>query len=124
METCRERNSVSPSMKRDHYIVLGSQSRNFSDLRDTACTGDIGLEKIHRASHDKIFEGIVSVEVLADGNGNFTFLSQLRVAFDVFGKQRLFEPKDTALCECLSRFQADVDAIALIRVGHDCKILA
>src|SRR5262245_24532083 len=97
METCRERNSVSPSMKRDHYIVLGGQSGDLSDLRSTAGTTHIGLEKIHRASRDKILEGIVSVEVLADGNGNFTFLSQLRVAFDVFGKQRLFEPKDTAL---------------------------
>src|SRR5215467_8300565 len=97
METRRERNSVSPSMKRDHYIVLGSQSCNLSDLRDTACTRDVGLEKIYRASRDKIFEGIVSAEVLADGNRNFTFLSQPRVAFDVFGKQRLFEPKYTAL---------------------------
>src|SRR5215813_6743157 len=97
METCRERNSVSPSMKRDHYIVLGSQSCNLSDLRDAACTRDIGLEKIYRASRDKIFEGIVRIEVLADGNGNFTFFSQLRVALDIFGKQRLFEPKDTAL---------------------------
>src|SRR5215471_2558090 len=97
METRRERNSVSQSMKRDHYIVLGSKSRNLSDLRDTACTGNIGLEKIYRASRDKIFEGIVSIEVLADGNGNFTFFSQLRVPFDIFGKQRLFEPKDTAL---------------------------
>src|SRR5262249_51543772 len=97
MEACRQRNSVSPSMKRDYYIVLGSQSRNFSDLRNTACTGNIGLEKIYRSSRDKIFEGIVSIEVLADGNGNFTFFSQLRVPFDIFGKQRLFEPKDTTL---------------------------
>src|SRR5215467_4732374 len=97
METCRERNSVSPGMKRDRYVVLGSQSCNLSDFRDTAGTGNIGLEKIYRASRDKIFEGIVSIEVLADGNGNFTFFSQLRVAFDIFGKQRLFEPKDTVL---------------------------
>src|SRR5215468_1993752 len=97
METRRERNSVSPSMKRDHYIVLGGQSCNLSDLRDTACTGNIGLEKIYRASRDKIFEGIVSIEVLADGNGNFTFFSQSRVPFDILCKQRLFEPKDTAL---------------------------
>src|SRR5215510_8787635 len=101
METCCERNSVSPSMNRDHYIVLGSQSCNLSDLRDTACTRDIGLEKIYRASRDKIFEGIISVEVLADGNGNFTFFSQLRVAFDIFVNQRLFEAKYTALQECL-----------------------
>src|SRR5262249_1630123 len=97
METCRERNSISPSMKREHYIVLGGKSRNPSDLRDTARSRDIGLEKIYRASRDKIFEGIVRIEVLADGNGNFTFFSQLRVAIDIFGKQRLFEPKDTAL---------------------------
>src|SRR5215831_5566733 len=97
METRRERNSVSPSMKRDHYIVLGCQSCNLSDLRDTPRSRNIGLEKIYRSSRDKIFEGIVSIEVLADGNGNFTFFSQLRVPFDVFGKQRLFEPKDTAL---------------------------
>src|SRR5215510_16540130 len=97
METCRERNSVSPSMKRDHYIVLGSQSCNLSDLRDTACTRDIRLEKIYRASRVKIFEGIVRIEVLADSNGNFSFFSQLRVTFDILGKERLFEPKDTAL---------------------------
>src|SRR5215510_314112 len=97
METRRERNSVSPSMKRDRYIVPGSQSCNLSDFRDTAGTRDIGLEKIYRASRDKIFEGIVRIEVLADGNGNFTLFSQLRVSFDIFGKQRLFEPKNTAL---------------------------
>ena len=86
METCCERHSISPSMKRDIDIVLGSQSRNLSDLRDTARAGNIGLEKIHRASRDEIFEGIVGIEVLADGNRNFTFLSELRMAFDILGK--------------------------------------
>src|SRR4030095_10354292 len=124
METCRQRYSVAPSMKRDGYIVLGSQSRNLSDLRDTAGPGDIGLQKIHRAPRDEIFESIVGIEVLADGNGNFTFLSELRMAFDVFGKQRLLEPKNTALGECLGCLQTDIDVIALIRVGHDRKIFA
>src|SRR5262245_37724208 len=97
MEAGCERHSVAPSMKRDGYIALGSQSSNLSDLRNTAGAGDIGLEKINRASHDEIFEGIVGIEVLADGNGNFTFLSELGMAFDVFSKQRLLQPKNTAL---------------------------
>src|SRR2546430_11687530 len=97
METRRERHRVPPSMKRDIYIVLGSQSRNLSDLGDTTRTGNIGLEKINRAPRDEIFEGIIGMEDLADGNGNFTFLSELRMAFDVLGKQRFLEPKNTAL---------------------------
>src|SRR5262245_23067744 len=97
MEARCERHSVAPSMKRDGYIVLGSQSRNLSDLRDTARAGDIGLKKIHRAPRDEIFEGIVGIEVLANGNGNFASLSELGMAFDVLGKQRLLEPKNPAL---------------------------
>ena len=82
------------------------------------------MDEIYRAAQDEIFERITHVQVLADGNRCPAFLAQHRMAFDVFDKKRFFKPVGAAVGKRIAGFERHVDAVALIRIGHDDKIFA
>src|SRR4030095_4126199 len=71
-----------------------------------------------------VFERIIHVQILADGNGSSALLAEHRVTFDVLDKKRFLKPVGAAVGKRIAGFERTVDAVALIRVGHDDKIFA
>src|SRR6185295_6338219 len=101
-------------MKRHRNIVLCRERGDSLDLANTAGAGDIRLDEIDRASNDEVFERIVGMQIFADGNRHFGFLTKRGVSFDILDKQRLFEPERAALSKRGGSLEADIDRISLV----------
>ena len=82
------------------------------------------LQNIDCAARDKLFEGIPRMEILTECDWNFCRAFEPNMVLQVLEEQRLLEPGNTKLLENRCRLSRFIEAITLIRVAHQGKIVA
>ena len=100
------------------------QRGDFARLGEAADAVGVELDVIHRARLDEFAEAVEREFVFAAGNGDAPESSQFRVAVDVVGNHRFFEPAQIEFFEQRNHAFGVIQIPAHVGVGHDVHAVA